>query len=306
MSWPYGGRHLIVTRATCRQLHCRKGEPALTFTHRHRNITTKRLLLDAWQFLRAQSFVVERFGRQFQPSRRFVEIDITYRCNLKCFNCNRSCTQAPSDVEMPVSLIETFIDQSVQKNIAWQRIRILGGEPTLHSRFFDIIDRLTAYRRDHNPSVRLVVGTNYHGRGVRRILDELPSGIHIKSTLKTSRVNLFKPFNVAPVDTWYNRFSDYTCGCRIIAECGLGLTPSGYYMCAVAGGIDRVVGYQMGRPNLPAATDAMMDQRAAFCALCGHFGFQWPTRKIRQSRFWRLAYSHRSRQSTIHKNTRST
>jgi hypothetical protein len=269
---------------------------------RHRNITMKRLVLDMWQFLRAQSIVVERFGRPFQPSRRFVEIDITYRCNLRCFNCNRSCTQAPSDVEMPVSVIENFIDQSVQNKIAWQRIRILGGEPTLHSRFFDIIDRLTAYRLDHNPSVRLVVGTNYHGRRVHRVLEKLPPGIHIKSTLKASRVNLFRPFNVAPVDRWYNRFSDYTCGCRIIAECGLGLTPSGYYVCAVAGGIDRVVEYQMGRPNLPDAADAMMDQRAAFCPLCGHFGFKWPTRKTRQSRFWRRAYRHYSRQSTIHQN----
>jgi hypothetical protein len=274
----------------------------LTFTHRHRNITMKRLVLDAWQFMRAQSVVARCFGRQFEPSRRFVEIDITYQCNLKCFNCNRSCAQAPSDVEMPVSVIETFIDQSVQNNIAWQRIRILGGEPTLHSRFFDIIDRLTAYRRNHNPSVRLVVGTNYYGRRVHRVLQNLPSGIHVKSTLKRSRVNLFKPFNVAPVETWYNHFSDYTCGCRIIAECGLGLTPSGYYMCAVAGGIDRVVGYRLGQTDLPDASDALIDQRAAFCPLCGHFGFQWPTRKIRQSRFWRLAYRDYARQLHIDQN----
>ena len=30
------------------------------------------------------------------------------------------------------------------------------------------------------------------------------------------------------------------CGCRVIKDCGLGLTPSGYYMCAIAGGIDRI------------------------------------------------------------------
>lgn len=259
---------------------------------RHRNITLTRLLLDACQFVRAQSFVSERFGRQFLPSRSYAEIDITYQCNLKCINCNRSCTQAPSNREMPVADIKAFIEQSIEKQIAWKRIRILGGEPTLHSRIFDIIDLLINYQQTYNPSVRLVLGTNFFGNQVHRVLEQLPDGITLKSTLKSSRVNLFKPFNVAPVDRWYNRFSDYACGCRIIAECGLGLTPSGYYMCAIAGGIDRIVGYHLGRKVLPEESDTLSDQMSAFCRLCGHFGFQWPTRRAKLSKTWRLAYRH--------------
>ncbi len=258
--------------------------------HRHRNITLKRLLLDAYQFIRAQSFVANRFGRQFLPSRDYAEIDITYKCNLKCINCNRSCTQAPSNIEMPVANTAAFIKQSIEKNIAWKRIRILGGEPTLHSRIFDIIDLLISYQKTHNPSVRLVLGTNFFGNQVHQVLGQLPDAITLKSTLKSSRVNLFKPFNVAPVDTRVNRFSDYACGCRIIKECGLGLTPSGYYMCAVAGGIDRIFGYHLGRKKLPDDSDTLSDQMSAFCRLCGHFGFQWPTRRARLSETWRLAY----------------
>ena len=257
----------------------------------HRNITVKRLLLDAFQLIFCQSWVCNRFGKPFQPSRSYVEIDITYKCNLKCLNCNRSCAQAPSEVEMPVGTVEAFIAQSIDQKIAWKRIRVLGGEPTLHRRFFDIVDRLMDYRQTHNPAVRLVVGTNFYGRRVRRVLERLHPSIAIKSTLKISRTNLFRPFNVAPVDTRFNRFSDYTCGCRIIEDCGLGLTPSGYYMCAVAGGIDRIFGYHLGRPTLPDPSDAFEDQMAAFCPLCGHFGFQWPTRKARQSKTWRLAYA---------------
>lgn len=257
---------------------------------RHRNITLGRLLLDAYQFVRSQTFVSNRFGRQFRPSRRYVEIDITYKCNLKCINCNRSCSQAPSDIEMPVANIASFIQQSIQQNIEWKRIRILGGEPALHSRIFDIIDLLTCYQREYNPSVKLVLGTNFFGPRVHRMLEKLPDTINIKSTLKSSRVNLFKPFNVAPVDTYFNRFSDYTCGCRIIEECGLGLTPSGYYMCAVAGGIDRIFHYGLGRRHLPDQADDLSDQMASLCPLCGHFGFQWPTRSSRLSKTWRLAY----------------
>ena len=191
---------------------------------------------------------------------------------------------------MPVAGVEAFIKQSIEKKIAWKRIRILGGEPTLHNRIFDIIDLLINYQKTYNPSVRLVLGTNFFGNRVHRVLEKLPDAITLKSTLKSSRVNLFRPFNVAPVDTRFNRFSDYTCGCRIIKECGLGLTPSGYYMCAVAGGIDRIFGYQLGRNELPDDADTLSDQMSAFCRLCGHFGFQWPTRRTKRSETWRLAY----------------
>jgi hypothetical protein len=251
----------------------------------------RRLLLDAYQFIRCQSGVRRRLGKPFLPSRTCIEIDITYKCNLKCINCNRSCTQAPSEAEMPVATVEAFITRSIEQQISWKRIRLLGGEPTLHSRFFDIVDLLLDYQRIYNPSVRLVVGTNFCGRRVRRALKRLPASIVIKSTLKTSRTNLFRPFNLAPVDTRYNRFSDYTCGCRIIQECGMGLTPTGYYMCAVAGGIDRIFGYRLGRPSLPEPSDDFSAQMAVFCPLCGHFGFQWPTRKSRQSPTWRQAYA---------------
>ena len=176
------------------------------------------------------------------------------------------------------------------KEITWKRIRILGREPTLHSRIFDIIDLLKDYQRDFNPSVRLVLGTNFFGNQVHRVLEKLPDTIIIKSTLKVSRVNFFKPFNMAPVGSHFYRFSDYTCGCRIIEECGLGLTPSGFYMCAVAGGIDRIYRYNLGRKKMPDEPDTFSDQMSAFCRLCGHFGFQWPTRISKQSKTWRMAY----------------
>lgn len=257
---------------------------------RHRNITAKRLLLDTYQFARAQSFVARRFGKQFRPSRKYAEIDITYKCNLKCINCNRSCAQAPSSTELPVTEVEAFLQQSIEKRIVWKRIRILGGEPTLHSCIMDIIDLLIAYQRHHNPCVRLVLGTNFFGNRVHQVLAKLPERIALKSTRKTSRVNLFKPFNVAPADTRFNRFSDYSCGCRIIEDCGLGLTPSGYYMCAVAGGIDRIFGFELGRRQIPDESDTLSDQMAAFCRYCGHFGLQWPTRRTRISKTWLSAY----------------
>ncbi len=62
-------------------------------------------------------------------------------------DCNRSCTQLPSKREMPVEDVERFIRESVVNDAKWERIRILGGEPTLHRQIMDIIDSLRAYKK---------------------------------------------------------------------------------------------------------------------------------------------------------------
>jgi hypothetical protein len=177
----------------------------------------------------------------------------------------------------------------------WERIRILGGEPTLHPAIFEIVDLFLEYRDRINPDVRLVLCTNGHGPFVKAVLKKLPSDIIRKSTEKKSYTNLFRPFNRAPMDCVAHRFSDFSSGCRIIEDCGLGLTPQGYYICAIAGAIDRVFGIGLGRTTLPSKTDLLLDQCRNFCPLCGHFGFLWPTRKQKTSPTWQAAYQIQSR-----------
>jgi len=145
--------------------------------------------------------------------------------------------------------------------------------------------------RHRNITIRRLLLDAYQFVRAQSFMSRRFDTIIVKSTLKVSRVNLFKPFNMAPVDRFFCGFSDYTCGCRIIEECGLGLTPSGYYMCAVAGGIDRIYRYNLGRKKMPDESDTFSDQMSTFCKLCGHFGFQWPTRISKQSKTWRMAYS---------------
>lgn len=256
----------------------------------HRNITFRRLALDFYQFLRCQRPVVRRLGRPFALSRRYVEMDLTYRCNLRCRNCNRSCTQAPSQRDLPMAQIEAFIRQSTSEGRVWERIRLLGGEPTLHPEFMRIVDRLRDYRSQANAQMRIVVCTNGNGNRVRRQINHLPGDIDIKNTMKGSRQRLFRPFNVAPMDRPQNRWADYSCGCRILEDCGMGLTPQGYYPCAVAGAIDRIFDLGRGRAHLPHVGTDIRGDLAIFCRLCGHFGFAWPTRRSRMSPTWVKAY----------------
>ena len=257
----------------------------------HRNITLKRLMFDLGQAIRCQRPVVYLWGRPYARSRRRVEIDITYRCNMRCCNCNRSCSQAPAAIDMPLAQVDAFLADSVAAGMRWERIRLLGSEPTLHPELPSLLSLLETYRTRHNPRLRIVVCTNGNGRQVRQVLSALPMGIVVKNTFKTDRQRLFRPFNQAPVDLRRYRFADFGCGCRIIEDCGLGLTPQGYYPCAIAGGIDRIFGLGLGRRTLPSAGDEMLDLLERLCPLCGHFGFTWPTRRPRVSPTWKKGYA---------------
>jgi len=268
-----------------------KQPKAMTIRTVRRNITFRRLLLDMAQMVRCCVPATRLLGRPFARSLRYIELDITYRCNLRCPNCNRSCTQAPDDREMSPDQIRAFVEESIAAGWQWERIHLMGGEPTLHRDFESILGILRHYRDHHNPGMRIVLCSNEQGPAVRRALARLPADIDIRSSPPTSRPRLFRPFNMAPRDQRRYRWADYGSGCRIMAECGMGLTPLGYYPCAIAGGIDRIFGYRIGRSHLPATEDTMADLLEVFCPLCGHFGFAWPTRKARISPTWDKAYT---------------
>jgi hypothetical protein len=119
---------------------------------------------------------------------------------------------------------------------------------------------------------QLQLVSNGFGPKVNAILDQLPEGIYIENSRKTGNVQpSFGPFNEAPVDNVLYRFTNFGNGCVIMHSCGIGLTPLGYYPCAVAGGIDRVTQAGSGRSSLPDASDQMRDLLHRNCQLCGRF-----------------------------------
>ena len=80
-------------------------------------------------------------GPEYRTSHYTIEVDLSFKCNLKCFNCDRSCNQAPDNSNMTVSQIGKFVQESVANKREWYRIRILGGEPMLHPDIFEILER---------------------------------------------------------------------------------------------------------------------------------------------------------------------
>lgn len=228
-------------------------------------------LRSRYRKFRISNFTTKVLGPQYRRSRSFIEIDITYLCNLHCLNCNRSSTQAPQALHISPAKIQAFVDESIANEHHWDRIRVLGGEPTLHPLFHHIIELLLQYCK-WNPHCLLEVATNGYGEEVQSALALLPKDVSVENSRKSGQIQEdFGPFNLAPCDDPRYARVDYRNGCAIMEECGMGLTPMGYYPCAIAGGIDRIAGWHIGYDRIPGSNDDMLKLVEQHCALCGRF-----------------------------------
>lgn len=264
-------------------------------------------LARVWYALRAacRQFRISRsvtrvLGPQYRRSRSLLELDITYACNLHCYNCNRSVRQAPEVLNLPVGKLRQWVDEWMARGKRWKRIRILGGEPTLHPQFREITAELLRYRVWSSQTLLEVV-TNGYGAEVEARLRELPADVCVENSRKKGIIQpAFGPFNLAPVDAPEFTTADFTNACAIAWECGMGLTPMGYYPCALAGGIDRITGDGLGLQTLPDDQDDMLPLASKFCRLCGRFrdGHYVPPQlrpalvEEKMSPTWRKLYAH--------------
>jgi len=203
-----------------------------------------------------------------------VEIEITTDCNMKCYHCDRSCRQAPSDEKMSVEQIKYFINESIETNKKWPFIVIIGGEPTLHPDIYEICDLLIDYKKNYSTNTKLTISTNGASAKTKTVLANLPEIIHQENSSKSSTKNTqFYTFNVAPVDL--DRYSepdvDFGRGCSTASTAGSALTRYGFYACGAAASIDRVMGIDLGIKSLKDIDDRKF--RLQLRLLCGYCGF---------------------------------
>jgi len=205
-----------------------------------------------------------------------LEMDITYACNLRCKNCNRMCRQKPA----PTAFISLEAVQRLKDSgIPVRRLGIVGGEPLLHPRLRDIIRLSTSFAKHVDLVTNGTIPFDRVELGLR------PEDGVLNSNKGTDYTGAFEPINRAPKDFVDEPPEFYRKQCEITTRCGRGLTPYGtYYICPVAGAIDRCFGYNLG---LATPQELLMQhnqdlQAEVFCALCGHFGvrylgFPWTT-----------------------------
>ncbi len=216
-------------------------------------------------------------GRKtFLPNLKKIEIDITYECNLKCINCNRSSTQAPIKEGMSLELIQAFVRESIELGKKWELINILGGEPTIHRDFLAIVEEiLNNYVISFSPETILQVTSNGYGELVQERLRQLPHHpqliIDYASFKDDKVVAYFSPFNDAPIDHPEINQHEYHKGCWVTSYCGIGLNQLGYYPCGVAGGIDRIFELNLGVKSLKDVDESIANLLDTFCRYCGNF-----------------------------------
>lgn len=217
--------------------------------------------------------------QKFRPDFNRIEIDITYDCNLKCYGCNRSCSQAPTMEHIDIRDIENFISESIEKGKKWSVINVLGGEPTLHRDFLKIIELLQNYADRYSPEIMIKVVSNGVTAQSRNLCEIARSNfknvvIDYASYKTNNKIEYFSPFNDAPVDDENFKEADYTKACWVTSYCGIGLSSRGYYACAVCGGIDRVQDGNNGLKSFSELTEEkLIEHYNRFCKLCGNYKY---------------------------------
>jgi hypothetical protein len=209
--------------------------------------------------------------RRWVTNLRRIEIEICTGCNLRCPNCDRSSAQAPSAERMTLAQISRFVDESIDLDWRWERITILGGEPTLHPDLVQIFETLKIYK-DKFPSAECRLYTNGYGPRVNRVLGQIPEWVVVFNTQKGPVAPTFSAYNLAPLDFEDSVDSDFTNACAITETCGLGLTRYGFYPCGAGASLDRVFGFDIGIKRLGDVTaSALGSQTLQLCSRCGHF-----------------------------------
>ncbi len=245
-------------------------------------------------FWRISPGVTRRLGPRYRRSPDRIDIDITWSCNLRCFHCNRSCQQAPTEERMTVGQIRRFLEESRERGVAWKKIHLIGGEPTLHPQFGEILEMVREYRGRYSPGTNIKVTTNGFGDQVSRVLAGIPKDVDLRNTRKISRQqDDFIRFNLAPRDSPDYAGADFSNACCVTRDAGIGLCRFGYYPCVGAGAIDRIFGFDCGRKTLPDPDDGMEAELMRFCSLCGFFRLNYTSEVdggLTMSPTWQRAY----------------
>jgi len=224
----------------------------------------RKILKPAWHLL-------NKHFHLWETSLNAVELEITTFCNLACFNCDRSVRQAPTGDSMSLEQVEKFVKESLDLNYKWGRIMILGGEPTLHPQFIEVLNTIKKYK-EKNPDCVVGITTNGSGEKVRGIIDRTPDWVQIIDTHKQSNKQNFSSYNIAPIDITRYRKAVFSKGCALTERCGLGLTRYGYFPCGAGASVARVFGFDIGFKKLSMVNRPVIKkQLSQLCCYCGHF-----------------------------------
>jgi len=195
-----------------------------------------------------------------------IQLELTSYCQLKCFNCDRNCGVVNKQEYLPISKLWNFVEASIIKKKKWNRIDLIGGEPTYYPHFKEMFDIIKIYKNKY-PKTVIRFSTNGLGEFVKNKLKEIPDWVVIRNSNKKSKNNKFDSYNSAPID-----FGEkYPKACSIPWRCGIALNKRGYFLCGAGASVDKVFNLNSAINSFDYLTiENLLVQIPKLCKYCGH------------------------------------
>jgi hypothetical protein len=210
---------------------------------------------------------------------------------------------------LDVEHVRLFVDESIRLRCSWEKIKLQGGEPTLHPEIETILELLGKYRsfqmkavKESNLDIPTCAYTLFTNGTHGDVLNSFPKWFNvINSNMKKTKLwKIFQSVNVAPIDLEEYRNQDgsiFDMGCHRVTTCGPGMGTNGlYYPCMVAYHVDRVFKLNTGIVSLEEYLNMPDDELRKrvlrkCCAYCGFFKYPRDiTAKQQISPSWQKAF----------------
>jgi len=204
-------------------------------------------------------------------------VDITEKCNLSCPHCCKLCDQTDSDAHLDVDVFQRLLDESAELDYDWKLFSLFGGEPTMHPKLWDLIERLEQYAKEY-PNTCYRVVSNCVGPAAAAFLRDKPAWIFVPDYGDASaRRKRHISFLKAPCDVGRYTDAQYAQGCYRPYNCGAGFDVHGrFHVCTVGTTIARAHCPGLGYDSLADLLKAdPREDLVKCCRYCGYFNGTW-------------------------------
>jgi len=168
-----------------------------------------------------------------------IEINANLTCNLHCKGCNRLCNLIDwGKIEEPMSVdqIQMLVDNLIEEKRHVNRIKLVGGEPTIHPQFMEVCEVLST---GYTAGVIDKINVNSNMVTAKQFdVVTLPPGVRWQKSPPSKKSH--RPFLWSPMDLGLESKGP----CKMVRVCGFSLDVKGWLPCSAAIAIARLFGHE--------------------------------------------------------------
>jgi hypothetical protein len=224
-------------------------------------------------------YIRKRWPNHRAPRFDDVALNFTFQCNLSCVGCDRASFIKPQhSPPMTPERLEAFFDEVRSAGITLKKIRIVGGEPTLHPDFLSMTDIVMDYVKQTNPNCIVNLFSNKHIplsiQLEQQVVSLYPSLRALGAVKKKSWVfpKMTRYEYVSPKDAGIS--CPHPCpNMSVRGNCGHGVDQVGYAICPTAVVIDSILqlGARATTVKQMIYPEFVQWQTKTICSQCGNF-----------------------------------